>query len=67
MEMHDKALDFSDEDGGLLHQEHSPSVLPPPMRHMPEIPSDPEPESSIQTKYYLEFKKIYLTSFKLWG
>ena len=43
MEMHDKALDFSDEDGGLLHQEHSPSVLPPPMRHMPEIPSDPEP------------------------
>ena len=41
MEMHDKALDFSDEDGGLLHQEHSPSVLPPPMRHMPEIPSDP--------------------------
>lgn len=67
MEMQDKGLDLSDEDGVLLQQEHSPCMLPHPMHQMRDPPSDLQPETSIQMKYYFEFRKIYLTSFKLWG
>ena len=36
MEMRDKGLDLSDEDGPLLHHDPSPSLLPPPMQELGE-------------------------------
>lgn len=68
METGPKAVDFSDHEKSLGEDE----VLRPALDYnqFEEVGAryeEPNSEANIQIKYYNEFKKIYLTSFKLWS
>lgn len=67
MEMRQKALDLSDDDAPLIHHDPHPALSHTALQEIPDCSDNPDPHPSIQLKYYHEYRKIYLTSFKLWG
>lgn len=67
MEAGSKSLRFSDDEKSLGDVEAPrPSLNISNLEDLGERFDEVNSEVNIQVKYYQEFKKIYLTSFKLW-
>lgn len=67
MEARPKEFALSDDEKSVMSNDHLHATLNNAQLH--EVGEELEPnnqETDIQVKYYLEYKKIYYTSFKLW-